>query len=81
MPSHSRKREPSSWLNSSRGHTHEQTEPCPELAGGIAETGFSVLARACLRGHKADEEALQKNISACAAERNAARASIRAIAS
>ena len=35
-----------------------------------------MLARACLRGRKADAEALQKNISACAAERNAARASI-----
>ena len=42
----------------------------------MAEIEFSVLARACLKGRNADEEALQRNISACEAERNEARATI-----
>ena len=42
----------------------------------MAEIEFSVLARTCLKGRNADEDALQRNISACEAERNYARATI-----
>ena len=42
----------------------------------MAEIEFSVLARACLKGRNADEDALQRNISAFGAERNAAAATI-----
>ena len=38
----------------------------------MAEIEFSVLARACLKGRNPDEDALQRNISAYEAERNAA---------
>ena len=40
----------------------------------MAETEFSALARASLKGRNADEDALQRNISPCEAERNYARA-------
>ena len=42
----------------------------------MAEIEFSVLARTCLKGRNADEDALQRNISACEGERNYARATI-----
>ena len=42
----------------------------------MAEIEFSVLARACLKKRNPDEDALQRNISACEAERNAAGAII-----
>ena len=42
----------------------------------MAETEFSVLARACLRGRNADAVALTPAISAYVAHRNAARATI-----
>ena len=42
----------------------------------MAEIEFSVLARACLKKRNPDEDALQRNISACEAERNAAGATI-----
>ena len=42
----------------------------------MAEIEFSVLARASLKGRNADEDALQRNISPCEAERNYARAKI-----
>ena len=38
----------------------------------MAEIEFSVLARACLKGRNADEDALQEDISAYETERNAA---------
>ena len=38
----------------------------------MAEIEFSVLARACLKGRNPDEDALQRNIGACEAERNEA---------
>ena len=41
-----------------------------------AEIEFSVLARACLRGRNADEDALQRSIGAYEAERNASGANI-----
>ena len=42
----------------------------------MAEIEFSVLARACLRGRNADEDALQRSIGAYEAERNASGANI-----
>ena len=42
----------------------------------MAEIEFSVLARACLRGRNADEDALQGSIGAYEAERNASGANI-----
>ena len=51
-------------------------ESCPELAEGMAEIEFSVLARTCLKGRNADNNALRRSISACAAERNYTRAKI-----
>ena len=39
----------------------------------MAEIEFSVLARACLKGRNADEDALQEDISAYETERNAGR--------
>ena len=42
----------------------------------MAEIEFSVLARACLKKRNPDEDVLQRNISACEAERNAAGAII-----
>ena len=42
----------------------------------MAEIEFSVLARAGLKKRNPDEDALQRNISACEAERNAAGAII-----
>ena len=42
----------------------------------MAETEFSVLARACLRGRNGDEDSLERAVSACMSERNAAGASI-----
>ena len=38
----------------------------------MAEIEFSVLARACLKRRNSDEDFLQRNISACEAERNQA---------
>ena len=38
----------------------------------MVEIEFSVLARACLKRRNPDEDALQRNIRACEAERNAA---------
>ena len=76
-------------IPSSRGPAHRQeagisphaqawqlAEPCPELAEGMAEIEFSVLARACFKGRNADEDVLQRSISACETERNYARATI-----
>ena len=42
----------------------------------MAETEFSVVARACLKRRNPDEDALQRNISACEAERNEAATTI-----
>ena len=42
----------------------------------MAEIEFSVLTRACLKERNADEDALQRNISACEAERHYARTKI-----
>ena len=42
----------------------------------MTEIEFSVLARACLKGRNADEDALQRKISACVSERNYAGATI-----
>ena len=42
----------------------------------MAEIEFSVVARACLKRRNPDEDALQKNISACEAERNEAATTI-----
>ena len=42
----------------------------------IAEIEFSVLARACLRGRNADEDSLDRAISACVSERNITAATI-----
>ncbi len=42
----------------------------------MAEIEFSVLARACLKGRNADEDALQEDISAYKTERNAAATAI-----
>ncbi len=42
----------------------------------MAEIEFSVLARACLRGRKGDEDSLERAVSACVSERNAIGASI-----
>ena len=42
----------------------------------MAEIEFSVLARACLRGHNPDEDALRRAIGAYEEERNVAGASI-----
>ena len=37
----------------------------------MAEMEFSVLARACLRGHNPDQESLEQAVNACVSERNA----------
>ena len=42
----------------------------------MAEIEFSVLARACLKKRNPDEDALQRNVSTCEAERNKARTTI-----
>ena len=42
----------------------------------MAEIEFSVLARACLKKRNPDEDALQRNVSICEAERNEARTTI-----
>ena len=42
----------------------------------MAEIEFSVLARACLKKRNPDEDALQRNVSTCEAERNEARTTI-----
>ena len=42
----------------------------------MAEIEFSVLARARLRGRSGDEDSLQRAVSTCASERNAAGATI-----
>ena len=42
----------------------------------MAEIEFSVLARACLRGHDGDEDSLERAVSACVSERNAIGATI-----
>ena len=42
----------------------------------MAEIEFSVLARACLKKRTPDEDALQRNVSTCEAERNEARTTI-----
>ena len=42
----------------------------------MAEIEFSVLARACLRGRNGDEDSLERAVSACVSERNAAAATI-----
>ena len=42
----------------------------------MAEIEFSVVARACLKRRNPDEDALQRNISACQAERNEAATTI-----
>ena len=47
-------------------------ESCPEAAEGMSEIEFSVLAGACLKRRNPDEEALQRNIGACEAERGGA---------
>ena len=51
-------------------------QPCPELAEGMAEIEFSVLARRVLRRRIADEETLSVEIAAVEAERNQAGATI-----
>ena len=50
-----------SWLN-----------PASSKGQAMAEIEFSVLTRACLKRRNPDEDALQRNISACEAERNEA---------
>ena len=42
----------------------------------MAKIEFSVLARACLRGRKADEDSLERAVNACVSERNAAATTI-----
>ena len=42
----------------------------------MADIEFSVLARACLKGHNPDGDALHRNVSAYEAERDTARATI-----
>ena len=42
----------------------------------MAEIEFSVVDRACLKRRNPDEDALQRNISACEAERNEAATTI-----
>ena len=42
----------------------------------MAEIEFSVLARACLRGRNGDEDTLQRAVTTCVTERNAAGATI-----
>ena len=42
----------------------------------MAKIEFSVLARACLRGRKGDEDSLERAVSACVSERNAIGAAI-----
>ena len=42
----------------------------------MAEIEFSVLARACLKKRNPDEDALQRNVSTCEAERHEARTTI-----
>ena len=42
----------------------------------MAEIEFSVLARACLRGRNDDEDTLQRAVTTCVTERNAAGATI-----
>ena len=46
-------------------------ESCPELAKGIAELEFSVVARAYLKRRNPVQDALQRNIGAWEAKRNA----------
>ena len=55
----------------------ELAESCPELAEGMAEIEFRVLARACLRGGRnPDESSLRKTPSAPVSQkRNAVMAS------
>ena len=48
----------------------------PELAGGMAEIEFSVLARTCPRGRNVDEESLEKPVNACVSERNSMTATV-----
>ena len=38
----------------------------------MAEIEFSVLARACLHGRHGDQDSLERGVSACVSERNAA---------
>ena len=54
-----------SWLN-----------PASSTGQAMAEIEFSVLTRACLKRRNPDEDALQRNISACEAERNEAGSTI-----
>ena len=42
----------------------------------MAESEFSVLARACLKGCNPDEDSLEQAVNACVSERNAAEAPI-----
>ena len=42
----------------------------------MAETELSVLVRACLRGRNADEDSLERAVSTCVSERNAAAVAI-----
>ena len=42
----------------------------------MTEIEFSVLARACLRGRNPDEESLERAVTACVSQRNAAAAAI-----
>ena len=42
----------------------------------MAEIEFSVLARACLRGRNADDDSLDRAVSACVSARNAAAVAI-----
>ena len=42
----------------------------------MAEMEFSVLTRACLRGHNGDEDSLEQAVNANVSERNAAAAAI-----
>ena len=54
----------------------ELAESCPELVEGMAETEFSVLARACLQGRNADEDSLERAVNARVSDRNSAAATI-----
>ena len=54
----------------------ELAESCPELAEGMEEIEFSVLARACLRGRNGDDNSLERGVSACVPEWNETGATI-----
>ena len=70
---------PSPVLNASgcpNAEARELTQPCPELTEEMAQVGFGVLARACLRGRNGDEGGLERAIDASVSERNTSGAAI-----